>query len=87
VRIGGTSGLGASAPEYRKPKLGVGSLDKGAGDSVAALHVFGRTVDQIAEETSAIVKPDERDDVRLLAFPFRLYGPAHDCEGFDSTRA
>jgi hypothetical protein len=51
------------------------------------LHVFGRTVDQIAEETSAIVKPDERDDVRLLAFPFRLYGPAHDCEGFDSTRA
>jgi quercetin dioxygenase-like cupin family protein len=28
VRIGGTSGLGAGAPEYRKPKLGVGSLDK-----------------------------------------------------------
>jgi hypothetical protein len=87
VHIGGASGLGACAPEDWKPKLRVGGLDKGTGDSIAASHVFGRTVDQIAEETPAIVKPDERDDVGFLAFPFRLHGPAHDCESFDSTHA
>src|SRR5262245_17445333 len=69
--------------KHGKSQLGIAGLNERAGHAVATPHVFRFAVDHIAEQPTAIVKLDQRHDIGLLAFPFRLNRPAHDGKCLD----
>src|ERR1700682_3383939 len=74
-------------PKHRKSKFRIRSLDKRAGDASAAAHTFRSAIDDVAEQPTAVIEPDECDNIRLFVFPFGLNGSANDRESFNHARA
>jgi len=65
-------------PKDGKPEFRIGGFHKVAGDASAASRIFRGAVDQIAQDSTPIIKSDKHDNVRFLALPFSLSGPSHD---------
>jgi hypothetical protein len=74
-------------PKHRKSKFWIRRLDKRASDASAAAHSFRSAIDDVAEEPTAVIEPDECDNVRRFVLPLGLNGPANDRKSFNHACA
>jgi hypothetical protein len=81
------NGLGNVKPEYRKSELRIRRFDKCAYDTSAATHRLRSTVDDVAEQASAIVESHKGDNIGFSGLPFGLHSPAYDRKSFDGACA